>query len=277
MRTMPAWFAVWVVACTGGMIGAAELTPGVVSLPCIPVAAYWTGPPQSAGMPLGPALAVVSTKIRPKDAHLVLDGHFIGRARFFDGKPGYLYLEPGKYQLELTLGGYRTEIFEIDAQAACRFEIRHRMIRDKGTPKERSSDPPGKGRPLERTFRPKVSGEPANPRAAVKLGCADPSVRSDIDSGEGAVGADEEPAGASLRLVVLPETASVSIDGRFVATGEELARMEAPLAVPSGSRRIEVRAAGYRPHEQLVAFEAGQTRELVVTLQPSREGDASRL
>ena len=271
MRTMLALFTVGIVACTGGTIGAEELTPGVVSLPCIPVAAYWTGPPQSSGMPVGPALAVVSTKIRPKDAHLVLDGRFIGRARYFDGKPGYLYLEPGKYQLELTLGGYRTEIFEIDAQAACRFEIRHRMIRDKGTPKERSSDPPGKGRPLERTFRPQALGEPANPRAAVKLGCADPSLRSDLDSGEGAAGADEEPAGASLRLVVLPETASVLIDGRFVATGEELARMETPLAVSPGSRRIEVRAAGYRPYEQLVAFEAGLTQELAITLQPFPE------
>ena len=269
MRTMRVFFTVGILACTGVIIGAEELTSGVISLPCIPVAAYWTGPPQSPGMPVGPALAVVSTKIRPKDTQLILDGRFIGRARYFDGKPGYLYLEPGKYQLELRLGGYRTEVFEIDAQAACRFEIRHRMDRDKGTPKERSSDPPGKGRPLERTFRPQTSGDPANPKAAAKLGGADPNLRSDLESRGGGSGGDEEPAGASLRLVVLPETASVSIDGRFVATGEELAHMEAPLAVLLGAHLIEVTAEGFSPHEQSLILEAGQTLELAITLQPS--------
>ena len=73
----------------------------VVVLPCIPVAAYWTGSPQSDGMPSGPDLAVVSTKVRPKNARVHLDGRFAGRARYLDGKPGYLYLEPGAYRLEI--------------------------------------------------------------------------------------------------------------------------------------------------------------------------------
>jgi hypothetical protein len=51
----------------------------------------------------GPELAVVSIDVRPKDARVHLDDRFVGRARYLDGKPGYLYLEPGTYDLELRL------------------------------------------------------------------------------------------------------------------------------------------------------------------------------
>ncbi|MCJ7756379.1 MAG: hypothetical protein MUP13_17600, partial [Thermoanaerobaculales bacterium] len=89
----------------GQKTGPAEVDASSVILPCIPVAAYWTGPPQSEGMPPGPELAIVSTDVRPKDARVYLDNRFVGRARYLDGWPGYLFLAPGSYRLELRLDG----------------------------------------------------------------------------------------------------------------------------------------------------------------------------
>ena len=239
-----------------------------VMLPCTPVAAYWTGPPQSAGMPPGPELAIVSTDVRPKDARLYLDDRFVGRARYLDGRPGYLYLAPGSYHVELRLDGYETVGIDLVAEAGCRFDLKHRLQRVKGTPKEKKADNYGKGKPFNRVYAPPQSA--AEKHVAALRGAPDPGLRPELgrtDSGS----AEKPVAGAALKLSVIPASASIAIDGNFAATAQELTRMEGPLALPSGSHLIEFSAPGYQSLSRSVDLQEGQVLELSVELTPPGE------
>ena len=262
---MRALLAAGIFAAGGVATAGDEINASVGSLPCIPVAAYWTGPPQASGMPEGPGLAVVSTHIRPKDARLHLDDRFIGRARYFDGKPGYLYLEPGNYRLEFRMGGYRTEVFELEAETACRYTLKHRLVREKDTPKERKNDPPGKGKPFDRVFAPQTEAGTTEPGGGPARGGPDPSLRSDLGPDTGKVAAARR-ATASLHLVVRPASASVYLDGAFVATGLELELMVEPLATTSGAHLIEVRAPGFVSVARNIELEEGEVLELEFNL-----------
>jgi hypothetical protein len=245
--------------------GAADLVnESVVVLPCIPVAAYWTGQPQSDGMPPGPDLAIVSTKVRPKNARVHLDGRFAGRARYLDGKPGYLYLEPGFYRLEIRFDGYRTVVVELNVAAGCRYDLKHYMERVKGTPKEGKGDHYGKGKPFDRVFAPLQKDEEV--LASAPGHGPDPSLRQDLALGSGQTGDTQRKVGASLHIRVDPTSASVSIDGDFVATGNELRKMENPLAMTPGAHLIEVEAPGFMGAARNIVLENGETLELVITL-----------
>jgi hypothetical protein len=241
-----------------------ELDASRVILPCIPVAAYWTGPPPSAGMPPGPDLAVVAIDVRPKDAQVHLDGRFVGRARYLDGKPGYLYLEPGSYELELRLEGYRTVLVELDARASCRYDLRHRLESAKGSSTGMAKDVYGKGKPFNRVYGPLAKDEPA--AASSRPAGPDPSLRKDLDRKSGQAADEATQPGASLRLRVTPESASVSIDGVFVATARELGLMERPLATTAGKHHLDVRAPGFVEASRDVELIEGEVLELEFTL-----------
>ena len=250
--------------------GAPDLVnESVVDLPCIPVAAYWTGSPQSDGMPSGPDLAIVSTTVRPKNARVHLDGRFAGRARYLDGKPGYFYLEPGSYRLEIRFDGYRTVVVELDVAAGCRYDLKHYMERVKGTPKEGKNDHYGKGKPFDRVFAPLEKDEEV--LASVPARGPDPSLRQDLALGSGQTGDTQGKVGASLRIGVDPTSASVSIDGKFVATGSELRQMENPLAMTPGAHLIEVEAPGFTGVARNIVLENGETLDLVITLSRERK------
>lgn len=242
---------------------AAGVDASSVFLPCTPVAAYWTGPAPTPGMPPGPALAIVDIDVRPKDARLYLDDRFVGRARYLDGRPGYLYLEPGSYHLELRLDGYKTVAIALDAEAGCRLDLKHRLERVKGTPKEQKAQNFGKGKPFNRVYAPLRPVDDDD--ASAVRGGADPSLRPDI----GSTLSSEEPQvaeGAGLDLNVTPLTASIAIDGKFAATAGELTKMEGPLAVASGTHRIEISAPGHQSYSQIVELQDGQVFELSIEL-----------
>ncbi len=239
-----------------------------VMLPCTPVAAYWNGPPPSAGMPPGPQLAVVSIDVRPKDARVHLDNRFVGRARYLDGKPGYLYLEPGVYNLELRLEGYRTVLVELDADPSCRYDLKHRMEKSSHKLPDDSATAYGKGEPFDRVFGPQVTTEPE--AAPFRQLGPDPSLRRDLDRrSTGATDAVKVP-GSSLRLRVSPESASVAIDGIFVATGRELALMQGPLATTAGTHDVVVSAFGFAAASKSIELVEGEILELEISLSEER-------
>ncbi len=239
-----------------------------VMLPCTPVAAYWNGPPPAAGMPPGPQLAVVSIDVRPKDARVHLDDRFVGRARYLDGKPGYLYLEPGIYDLELRLEGYLTVLVELDATPSCRYDLKHRMEKARQEVPDGSATAFGKGEPFDRVFGPLVKTEPEV--ALSRHSGPDPSLRRDLDRrSKRATDAVQMP-GSSLRLRVMPDSASVSIDGVFVATGRELALMQGPLAITAGKHEVVVSASGFVAASKSIELAEGEVLELEISLSEKR-------
>ena len=245
-----------------------DIDASTVMLPCTPVAAWWDGPPPSTGVPPGPELAVVSVDVRPKDARVHLDDRFIGRARYLDGRPGYLYLEPGSYRLELRLDGYRTVAVDLEARAACRYDVKHRLQRSGEKSPDRPEDAFGKGRPQSRVFGPLTKDEAAAPPE--RAGGPDPSLRKDLDGVLKRTATPAPKPGASLRLRVSPEEATVSLDGAFVATGRELGRMEGPLAITAGEHMLVVRAPGFQEWSKSILVAEGEVLELEMQLSPDR-------
>jgi len=196
-------------AGTPASAGAADVVnESVVVMPCIPVAAYWVGAPLDDGMPSGPDLAIVSTQVRPKNARVYLDDRFVGRARYLDGKPGYFYLEPGAYRLELRFDGYRTVVVELDATAGCKFVVKHYLERVKGEPTKGKADGFGKGKPFDRVFSPMPEADES--MAPATAHGPDPSLRLDLTLGSGRMGDTGTKTGASIRLQIDPMSASVS-------------------------------------------------------------------
>lgn len=233
-----------------------------VLLPCIPVGTYWVGPVPSGEGIAAPDLAVVAIDVRPKDARVHLDDRFVGRARYFDGSPGYLYLEPGRYRLELRYEGYRTVEVALEAEASCRFDLKHRLQRVPGESVEKKRETFGKGKPVSRVFAP-TQAQDALPAPAAGRG-ADLSLRPDLGGADAARPPSSE---AALRLRIEPASAAVFIDGGFVATAEQLARMEAPLALAAGRHLVEVRAEGYLPLSREVELSPGAKAELELRLE----------
>ena len=280
-RLIPFVFALLATGAEGaGAQTAAQLTAGAsegsasavtasqVMLPCTPVAAYWEGPPPAAWMPPGPQLAVVSIDVRPKDARVHLDDRFVGRARYLDGKPGYLYLEPGTYDLEIRIEGYRTVLVELDATPSCRYDLKHRMEKVRQKVPNASETDYGKGEPFNRVFGPLVRTEPEiiSPRRSGP----DPGLRRDLDNQSNRATDAVEIHGSSLWLRVRPDSASVSIDGVFVATGRELALMEGPLATTAGKHDVVVSASGFVAASKSIDLVEDEVLELEIFLSEMR-------
>ena len=76
--------------------------------------------------------------------------------------------------------------------------------------------------------------------------------------------------GSSVQLRVSPESASVSIDGVFVATGRELALMQGPLATTAGKHDVVVSAPGFVTASRTIELVEGETFELEITLSEKR-------
>jgi hypothetical protein len=219
-------------------------------------------------MPPGPQLAVVSIDVRPKDARVHLDDRFVGRARYLDGKPGYLYLEPGIYDLELRLEGYRTVLVELDATPSCRYDLKHRMEKARQKVPDGSATAFGKGEPFDRVFGPQVKTEPE--AALSRQSGPDPSLRRDLNRQSKRATDNVKMPGSSLRLSVRPDSASVSIDGVFVATGRELALMQGPLAITAGKHDVVVSASGFVAASKSIELVEGEVLELEISLSEKR-------
>jgi len=206
-------------------------------------------------------VATVELDVTPEHARVVLDGELIGVADDFDGSPGYLYLKPGHYALELTLKGYRPEKVEVDAERGRYTPITLRLERIKGEKAAPWYDRP-EGLPERRVFSPK--GAPTSPAAR---SAPDPSLRPELrDRAVEAAPSRKASGGAALDLRVSPPNAAVYVDGRFVGTGEELGLLERGLAVEPGKHRLEVVAPG-RPGRTIdVDVTEGDRQQIVVEL-----------
>ena len=191
----------------------------------------------------------------------------MGRTRYLDGTPGYLYLEPGSYRIEIRFDGYATVVINLNAEVGCRYDLKHRMERVQGVPKEKKAETGGKAKPFHRVFSPmETEQEVLTGTSSTR---SDMSLRSDLGAAPAGLGSSA-PDAAALKLKVSPEEASVSIDGSFVATGRELARMQGPLAIPHGSHTITVGAPGFESVTRTLEVPRGEVLEIVFDLSPDR-------
>jgi len=206
-------------------------------------------------------LGALDLDVSPEKAEIYLDGHYIGVADDFDGFPNYLWLEDGLYDVVFYKEGYGT--------LARRYKIVPGVVIsvDDGlspgesiSPQEALLELVGEQGPLPQPIAREEEriadrrDEPApEPRVIRKERRVE--VRDRGTAGE-PLDVRGEPGRLALRLT--PEDASVYLDGRFLGTAGELARLHAGLIVDPGEHLLEVVRPGYESDRTEFKVEEGE-------------------
>ena len=159
--------------------------------------------------PDGKAPAFLETDLRPKKAHLILDGDDLGKVKYFNGSWDRLSLSPGLHKLVFTAPGYRTLRVEMDAEPGRFYRLEYSMEK----------------------------GEGEDPR----------SVRLPAPDNETTAAPTRGIHSGLMKIRVLPADAAVYLDGEYLGRGDELSRLHGALPVAVGSHRIEIVRPGYEP------------------------------
>jgi hypothetical protein len=206
--------------------------------------------------------------VSPERAEVWVDGRRIGVADDFDGFPSYLWLEKGTYDVVVYLQGYRTLARQYTIYPGLVIDVEDRLERGEAVhpndlgPKshvnrderlrrdrEAEAEALEREREQERWMPPGEEPDEWGPR----------SRRPDSLDARG------EPA--RVHIEVVPEDASVYLDGRFLGTGRELARLRAGLTIDAGHHTLEVVRPGYEPTRRTIEIEAGAEEEIEVELE----------
>jgi hypothetical protein len=205
--------------------------------------AYYGQPADGAEF-IGPA--VVQTAIRPKKAHVVLDGEPLGKASEFNGTWDSLELDPGRHMLVFEAPGYKTLEVGIEARPGRFYRIAYSLHQGEGKDSRSTPLPPAEPESNVPSAAP-FSAPPAPAEARRGL-----------------------PRGF-LRVAVTPSDAAVYLDGEFLGRGDELERLHGAIPVAAGEHRIDVVRPGYRSGADTVTVSEGQP-PAVIRVVLDREG-----
>jgi len=226
---------------------------------------FWYGPRlgYTAVYPrVGETHGALDTDVSPERAEVWVDGRKIGRADDFDGFPTYLWLERGTYDVVFYLPGFKTIARQYSIYPGLVIDVEDRMERGEAV-HPLDLGPASHERRDERLRRDRERRAEAESRSW----SGEPVVG---ERGEPWLDARSEPG--RLRVAVAPADASVYLDGRFVGTGDDLARLRAGMLVDSGRHTLEIVRPGYRSVQREVEVARGEEAALQVELEP--EGDA---
>jgi hypothetical protein len=206
-------------------------------------------PPAEAGPTVsGPSL--VEFEVSPNGALVYLNGVLVGSVEEFDGRPDYLYLDPGQYTLELRSPGYLTRTLRLSVNDGNKVVLALDLSNDP-TVKAPSASPSSPGLPFGRRFAPEFGpGKIERPPGAAAQAAGSSGLLS-----------------TALELHVSPGSAAVYVDGVLVGTGEGLERLAGGIAVAPGPHRIDVVAPGHAAKTLQVEAKAGTKQELTITLE----------
>lgn len=199
----------------------------------------------------------LDTDISPERAEVWVDGHKVGVADDFDGFPDYLWLEKGTYDVVFYLPGYKTIARQYSIYPGLVIDVEDRMEQGEAT-HPLDLGPKTHERRDERLRRDRERAE--------ELGQLQGEAPAWRDRGDEApLDARAEPA--RLVLAIEPEDASVYLDGRFLGTGGELARLRAGLVVDAGEHTLQVVRPGREEQARRFQVESGGELRLEVRLE----------
>lgn len=201
----------------------------------------------------------LDTDLSPERAEVWVDGQRLGVADDFDGFPRYLWLEAGTYDVVFYLPGYETLARQVTIYAGQVIDVEDRLERGE------SIHPNDLGPKSHDRRDARLERDRERRRKAEERWSGDDESWSRRSSRDAPLDARGEPA--RVRLEVSPEDASVYLDGRFLGTGRDLARLRAGLLVDPGSHTLEVVRPGYAPARRTLEVEAGSDEEVEVELE----------
>jgi hypothetical protein len=177
-------------------------------------------------------------EVTPREAHVFIDGYFVGVVDEFDGVFQRLHVEAGEHELQIYHEGYRTfrqkVLFRPGATLKIDYALQPLAPGEAQEPRPAATAPPSGQRPAADRY-----GAPA--RAAVERG-----------------------EFGSIAIRVQPGDAEILIDGEPWTPSEGQDRLVIDL--PEGAHRVEVRKDGFRSYTANVRIRRGETYTLNVSL-----------
>ncbi len=202
--------------------------------------------------------------IWPGDTQVWLDGQYIGTVDDFDGFPTYLWLDKGTYDLVFFRDGYQTLARQYTIYPGLTVDVGDRLVPGASV---RPEDLVTKTHERRDT---RISDERERADRIDRDRAYRDRRRNTVDEDDDSrIEVGEEQG--RLRLSIEPDDASVYLDGRFVGTAEEIARLRQGLLVDAGQHRISVVRPGRRGAEQTVTIRPGGEQEIEIELEKSGE------
>ena len=199
-----------------------------------------------------PRIGAIDLDIKPSKADVYVDGEYVGRARKFDGFPGFLWLSEGSHQLVFHYEGKETIARNVRVGYGPVRRLKLTLADGKTVAPEALFRPVEEPRTAERTSVPRV--DPIDRRSESRTATLD--LRG-------------EPG--RFRVDVEPSDASVYLDGRFLGSAEELERLHSGMMVDAGEHYIEVQRPGFETQRIEFTVAAGDETELKIDLESSED------
>jgi hypothetical protein len=230
----------------------------------------------------------IDLDVSPSRTQVFLDGQYIGTVDDFDGWPRYLWLEKGAYDLVLYLDGYKTDARQISVYPGLVIGIDDQMERGESIRPEdlatkthvrrdaRRRYESDRNEELDRHHEGGADDQEDNWKSRVRRHRVIVEDDDDDDADE-ADGRDSEQTeelepmesggGSTVQVSVEPDDASVYLDGKFIGTGADLARMASGLPVEPGDHKLSVVRPGRKDETVSFKVKPGQRVELEVQLE----------
>ncbi len=214
---------------------------------------------------VGATHGALDLDVSPESAQIYLDGQLVGIADDFDGFPDFLWLEKGTYDVVIFAPGFQTLSRQYSVYGGMVIDIEDALVPGQETLPEDLASKSSVNRE-ERLRRDRENEEQVRTYEATQ---ARPYKAADEGEAAGEAEADRldargEPG--SVKLKIEPDDASVYLDGRFLGTGRELARLRSGLIVDPGEHVLEVVRPGRRSEKQSFHVRAGEEASLDIEL-----------
>jgi len=196
----------------------------------------------------GPDIAYVDTDVSPEKAAVYLDGEPIGVADDYDGFPDYLTVSAGRHTISFKYEGRRTVTRRVNLRPSTMLKLEFELPKSTGDSSDLVVEDPDFAQPDTVGSEPEAGG--------VEMEGSGTDQDAWKEPGE---------AGA-LRVSVSPEDASIYIDGKFVGTGQSLARLHGDLRLDEGSHTVEVVRPGFESSRRNVDVRHGDRLTLEINL-----------
>ena len=218
----------------------------------------------------GPGMGALDLDVWPAKTEVYVDGQYVGVVDNFDGWPRYLWLDQGTYDIVFYMDGFKTLARQYTIYPGRVIDVDDRMQPGESVrPEDLASKSTVRRDERERQEREQQAAAAAggggwqdrvrNERAEMGVSKSDDAVAS----GQ-VVDARAEPG--RVHLAVDPDDAAVYLDGRFLGTGRELAKLGSGLIVDPGSHKLSVVRPGRESKSVDFQVAAGEEVDLNVEL-----------
>jgi len=194
--------------------------------------------------------ATIETKIDPGNAEVILDGESVGYAKDYNGHWDELRTSPGKHTLSFRSGGYKTLTVDIDAMPGGRYVLDNSLSEGSGEEHRTIAAPQAPARQQQHAPGADQGYAPGGPQNG-----APPVFQEKMTV-----------AGGRMTIHAKPDDAAVYLDGEYLGTAGELARLHGAIPVATGPHQLQIVRPGFASDARTVEVGGPDVTRVDVTL-----------